>query len=103
MKETQIQSDICDYLELRRHFFTRVNTVGVFDSARGIHRRPSRHNKRGMSDILVVHVGVPYFLEVKTPVGRQSPDQKDFQEQVEKAGGVYAVVRSIPDVQALGL
>jgi len=32
----------------------------------------------------------------------QNPDQKEFQQQAEQAGALYAVVRSIDDVQALG-
>jgi len=51
----------------------------------------------------VVHVGRPYFLEVKRPGTYQSPEQKDFQKGAEAAGALYAVVRSIDDVQALGL
>jgi hypothetical protein len=33
----------------------------------------------------------------------QSPEQKAFQERAEAAGAIYAVVRSIEDVQKLGL
>jgi hypothetical protein len=50
-----------------------------------------------------VHVGRPYFLEVKRPKTYQSPEQKEFQKRAEGAGAYYAVVRSIEDVQALGL
>jgi hypothetical protein len=58
---------------------------------------------RGVPDIIVVHVGRPYFLEVKRPRAYQSPDQKLFQQRAETAGAMYAVVRSIEHVQRLGL
>ena len=58
---------------------------------------------RGVSDIIVVHVGRPYFLEVKRPKSYQSPEQKEFQKRAEAAGALYAVVGSIEDVEALGL
>lgn len=62
-----------------------------------------KHAMRGVPDIIVVHIGRPYFLEVKRPKTYQSPEQKAFQQQAEAAGALYAVVRSIEDVQALGL
>ncbi len=62
-----------------------------------------KYSMRGVADIIVVHVGRPYFLEVKRQGTYQSPDQKTFQATAEKAGARYAVVRSIDDVMALGL
>lgn len=103
MLETQVQSAICEYLTLKRHFFTRVNSTGIFDPVLGIHRKPSKYTRRGMSDILLVHIGRAYFIEVKRPGGKQSPDQKLFQEDVEKSGGLYALVSSVDDIIALGL
>ena len=57
----------------------------------------------GVSDIIVVHVGRPYFLEVRRLGAYQSPEQKEFQHCAEAVGALYAVVRSIEDVQILGL
>jgi hypothetical protein len=62
-----------------------------------------KHTPKGVSDIIVVHVGRPYLLEVKRMGTYQSPEQKEFQRSAEAAGALYAVVRSIEDVQALGL
>jgi hypothetical protein len=62
-----------------------------------------KHSKRGIPGIILVYVGRPYFLKVKRPKAYQSPEQKAFQAEAEKAGAHYAVVRSIDDVQALGL
>jgi len=103
--ESDIVSSICDYLALREHFFWRQNTApAVQKSPDGWHfRRMPKHAMRGVSDIIVVHVGRPYFLEVKRPKTSQSPEQKEFQKRAETAGALYAVVRSIEDVQALGL
>lgn len=39
-------------------------------------------------------------LEIKTPVGRQSPEQKAFQALVVARGGVYAVLRSVEEAKA---
>lgn len=62
--------------------FLRANTVGSAD-IRGCHR--SRYIE----------------FEVKTPTGRQTPSQKKRQEVVTRAGGVYAVVRSLDEALAV--
>jgi hypothetical protein len=57
----------------------------------------------GASDLIVCYrdennprAEVIYF-EVKTPVGIQSPKQKEFQEHVESIGFRYEIVRSIDE------
>ena len=40
-------------------------------------------------------------IEVKTPTGRQSEDQKRWQGCLERHGGIYAIVRSEDDARAL--
>ena len=62
-----------------------------------------KYAMRGVPDIIVVHVGRLCFLEVKRPGTYQSVEQKEFQKQAKDAGALYAVVRSIEDVQAHGL
>ena len=55
----------------------------------------------GTNDLVLVHRGMYYGLEVKTAVGVQSKDQILFQKNIIKAGGKYEVVRSVEDVQAI--
>jgi hypothetical protein len=53
----------------------------------------------GVADIQVLlSSGKSIFLEVKTPKGRQSPSQKEFQKEVEALGFRYYIVRSLEDV-----
>jgi hypothetical protein len=99
-------NDILDYLAYHRHFFRRLNNIPAFnpngDST--IHmRRLTKGASAGTTNIIVVHVGRPYFLEVKRFGAYQSAEQKAFQKRAEGAGAMYAVVRSIEDVQQLGL
>ena len=101
--ESSIQASICEYLAYKGHFFWRQNTAPTFDWKTKQFRRMPKYAMRGVPDIILVHVGRPYFLEVKRPGTYQSPEQKGFQRQAETAGALYAVVRSIDDVQALGL
>jgi len=40
-------------------------------------------------------------IEVKTPIGRLSPEQSTWQAAVQKAGGIAVVARSVEDVRFL--
>ena len=48
----------------------------------------------GFSDLIVIAEHNVLFLEMKTPDGRQSEKQKDFQEKVSKLGFEYVICRS---------
>jgi hypothetical protein len=75
---SDIQRSICDYLSYRKHFFGRQNTApSVQKAADGwkFHRMP-KYAMRDVPDIIVVHNGRPYFLEVKRNETYQSPEQK---------------------------
>jgi hypothetical protein len=87
-KESEIQSAILDYLVLRRHFAVRLNNIPAFNrNADGsiTMRRLPKHTPRGVADILCIHVGRPYFLEGKRPGTHQSPEQKAFEAEAERA------------------
>ena len=105
-KESEIQSAICEYLALRKRCFWRSSNVPAFNRNPGggiTMRRLPKYTPRGIPDIIVIAGGLFWGLEVKTKIGRQSPEQKEFQANVEAHGGRYAVVRSTDDVIALGL
>ncbi len=71
-----------------------------------------KYGLKGSSDILGVtaviitpemvgqKIGIATYIEVKTPTGRQSPDQKCFQRNVEYYNGIYIVATSFADVNA---
>lgn len=54
----------------------------------------------GASDLVGVFRGRAVFVEIKTPTGRQSPEQRTFQQLVERKGGTYVVLRSVEDARA---
>ena len=99
--ERNIQLTICDYLALKKYFFWRQNTNPIF--ADGKFRAMPKYSKNGVPDIILVKNGIFIGLEVKRPKSKQSENQLLFQEELEKAGGKYAVVTSLDDVINLGL
>ena len=54
----------------------------------------------GVSDLIVIHFGVAYFIEVKKPkTGVQSQVQKEFQKRIESHGFKYYIVDNLEDFQ----
>lgn len=105
-KESDIQNTICEYLAVKGRCFFRVNNIPAFNRIGGggfVMRRLPKYTPKGLPDIIVVQGGMFVALEVKTKIGRQSPEQKEFEANVKKHGGRYHVVRSIEDVISIGL
>lgn len=102
-KETDIQAAICDYLALRKHFFWRNNSTPIFDAGKMVFRRMPKYAISGRPDIEIIKDGYYIGLEVKRLKTQQSDSQRLFEKLCKEAGGEYHVVRSILDVQELGL
>lgn len=54
----------------------------------------------GGADLIGCYRGRFVAVEIKTPTGRQSPEQRTFQGCVERNGGEYVVLRSVEDARA---
>lgn len=54
----------------------------------------------GGADLIGLYRGRFVAIELKTPVGRQSKEQKTYQQLVERKGGVYVVLRSADEARA---
>lgn len=53
----------------------------------------------GGADLIGCYRGRFLAVEIKTPTGRQSPEQRTFQGCVELNGGEYVVLRSVKDAR----
>lgn len=75
-----------------RAFFWRANTGGA-QTSRGY----IKFGLPGQADILGLAGpnGRLIAIELKTETGRQSKEQKAFQAQIETAGGLYILARSL--------
>lgn len=59
-----------------------------------------RYGVPGQADLTgILPSGKRLEIEVKSPGGRQSPEQQNFQAMVEKFGGVYVLARCVEDVR----
>lgn len=101
-QESEIQNTILAYLKYRRVFHWRQNSgAGMMKQGAGM--RFIRFGINGAPDIFAIKDGIIYGLEIKSKIGVQNPNQKEFQKEFEKAGGVYSLVRCIEDAQKIGL
>lgn len=101
-QEASTQKTIIEYLGYRKVFHWRQNSGAAAIESKGS-RRFMVFGAKGAPDIFAIKDGTIYGLEVKSDVGRQNENQKVFQEGFEKAGGKYYVVRSLREVQLIGL
>ena len=87
-KESEIRAQVREYLQWTGWF--------VFYHLQGLGCYP------GMPDLQAVKNGRTVYIELKRPTGKQSADQKEFQRDLEAAGGEYIVARGVEDVEHLG-
>lgn len=104
--EKEIENDVLFWLSYQRDVMAmKINTVGVWDPNKKIHRSVSKYVRRGTPDILIHlnHSGLPIIVwfEVKSESGRQSPEQKDFEDELlRKLNGFYFVIRSVGQAES---
>tara|TARA_Y100000004_G_scaffold68047_1_gene76318 strand:+ start:18 stop:359 length:342 start_codon:yes stop_codon:yes gene_type:complete len=100
IKEKDIQNAILDYLTVcPGRFWTNAST-GIYDPVKKCFRRTPRHFVAGVSDILgVLPCGTFVAIEVKTPKGRLSENQKQFLKDIQECNGIAFVARSVDDVR----
>lgn len=100
--EKQIESLILDWLNRQSGIFAfKVNTVGVFDSAKQIYRKTSRYVVPGTADIIACIDGHFVAIEVKRNEAcakRMQPNQKAFLQHVSQTGGHALVVWELEQV-----
>lgn len=101
--ENVVLKAICEYLAIKKYFFWRQNTTPIFDSTKKIFRKMPQYSLRGVADIIMIFKGKTYFIEIKSPIGVLSKEQKEFQKKVEKEGCVYICARSVDDIVKVGL
>ena len=93
--ETEIQNAI--RVALSEIGIVRRNNVGTFLTPYGA---PIAIGIPGESDLtLFFRGGRTIFIEVKTPSGKQSKQQKRFQAAVERLGFEYIIMRSVKDAE----
>jgi hypothetical protein len=97
---------ILEFLNLSGHQAERINTMGrMLDNRKtytdvigrqktiGSTKYIPTTGTKGSADISATINGRSVKIEVKYGKDRQSADQKAYQEQIEKAGGIYIIAK----------
>lgn len=99
LSEEQIENQILLFLESKRIFAWKNPTSGYFDTRRRVFRKhKSRFAINGVTDIIGIHNGKAFFIEVKAKKGIVSDDQERFIDNIQKGGAIAFVARSVEDV-----
>lgn len=96
MTEKQIENNILCFLEFVGIYAWKNQSVGIYDPVKKIYRKSNnRFHKKGVADILGIIDGKFLAIEVKTPKGTISPEQRVFITKINESGGVAFVARSV--------
>jgi hypothetical protein len=103
MTEDKLQSDCYQwfhgtYPELRGLVCYNLNNSrnkirAMMDKGMGL--------QKGRCDLVFYYAGRAYMIEMKTENGKQTPDQKKWQEIVGKNGFEYTICRSLNEFQQI--
>ena len=94
-KESDIQLSILHYLKAIGAVCGKTKTMGV---KRGRFFCFDPYTFRGFPDLTVFYKAKLYFIEVKGEKGKQSDEQKLFEQEAIKAGITYILARDVEDV-----
>ena len=97
--EGKIQAAVLKRLKEAGVFCWRQNNTATFDLKMNGYR--SFNGLKGVPDILAVMGGQFTGFEIKTPKGRQSADQKLFEQRCVRNGGAYHLIRDVKDLDAI--
>lgn len=84
---------------LEENGFARVGTGDYFHKRFYFMPIGGPYSQHGVADYILCGGGRFGALEAKAGYGKQTELQKDFERQVQSAGGMYAVIRNEQDLK----
>ena len=117
--EGDIKRTVADYLEIGqaqgRWVFLRLNSGNlIVSNPDGSYRRRIRGCPSGTADFIVIRLVILHgtlaymkpelvvdFIETKSTRGRQTKEQKRFEEEVIKQGCGYHLIRGLDELTAI--
>lgn len=84
---------IIDFVNLNGYQAERLNSTGRQVTIKGRERWIKGSGTKGTADISATINGRAVKIEVKIGRDRQSEVQKEYQKQIERAGGMYIIAR----------
>lgn len=103
-KEHCFQFQVVEYLRLRKFIVVDCDVMDGLKYAQPKYRYPfiMHHRKmgyvKGQPDLIVMKKGRVWCLELKSDKGRQTKEQKDFQQLCMENQIPYLVIKNLEDV-----
>lgn len=104
MNESDILRTICEWFRDHNFFFWRMNNIPVFGRSKDgkmRFRALPKYTPKGLPDIIVLHEGRLYAVEVKRAGGKLRPEQKDICRKIEENGGKYVLADNLEIIIAI--
>lgn len=89
---------VIDFLNLSGHQAERISSSGRVIKSKGRDIWIPGSSRNGTADISATVKGRSVKIEIKVGKDRQSEAQKEYQAEVERAGGVYIIVKTFNDL-----
>ena len=100
ISENAVTSEILEYLQWKGIYCWKNKNIATFDPKTNRFRRLGKYEIRGVSDILgIMKNGKMLAIECKTGYNKASDVQKEFIDNINKAGGIAFVAYGIDDVK----
>lgn len=103
-REHSFQFQVVEYLRLRKFIVIDCDIMDGLKYAQPKYRYPfiMHHRKmgyvKGQPDLIIMKKGKVWCLELKSDKGRQTKEQKDFQQLCIENQIPYLVIKSLEDV-----
>ena len=100
--EKQVTKDVQDWARVRAKTVRlfRIQTTGIPDGKGGFRT----NNEKGAPDFLgaylLAKIPILFAFEIKSPTGKQSDSQKNWQKQAESFGINYFIIKSWEDAES---
>jgi hypothetical protein len=106
MKESELLKSATDWLQLLQNqeklVFQRNNSFAGMILRKNKTTGYIKNAKRGAGDLIIFLPNGKYlFAEAKSAAGKQSEDQKLFEEKITKLGGNYVIFRSFEALKTI--
>ena len=88
---------ICDFLKFNGCYANRINSMGTMRKIDGQMKWTKGSTNRGTADIACIINGRAVSIEIKIGADKMSEAQHKEKARIEKAGGVYVVVRNMEE------
>ena len=94
--EKKIENDILVFLRTIGVYCWKNQSVGIYDPVKKIYRKSNNvFHIKGVADIIGIIQGRFLAIEVKTPAGSLTPEQRIFLAKINEEGGIGFVARSV--------